>query len=371
MGMTARPLAEPLVEPRRILILCTRRLGDVLLTTALIRSLRRAYPGAELHALTLRWSAPALEGNPDLQHVKAITEGAGVRDTLRVLGALRSYDLAVSTLYNDRPHALAFLAGRQRVNLVTAGASFGERMKRRLSTRYALMDPAYHIVVQYLRLADCLGIPRHFELVPPRTAARHPALDALPRRYAVVHAAPMFRYKRWHDAGWRQLVDWLAEQGLPIVLTGGPADDERRYVAGLAASTRARPVNLAGQLGFSQLTALIERAAIYVGPDTSVTHLAAATGAPTVAVYGPTGPVIWGPWPAGVRDVSASPWRMDASLQTRGNVTIVQGVAHCVPCQLEGCENHRRSRSECLDALPVSRVISAVAQALTSSGPTR
>ena len=54
-----------------------------------------------------------------------------------------------------------------------------------------------------------------------------------------------------------------------------------------------------GILTWAELAGLIAAAKVYVGPDTSVTHLAAATGAMTVALYGPTDPRRWGPWPLG------------------------------------------------------------------------
>ena len=58
-------------------------------------------------------------------------------------------------------------------------------------------------------------------------------------------------------------------------------------------------VRLDGKLEWPALSALIAAARVYIGPDTAITHLAAATGTPTVALYGPTDPRLWGPWPVG------------------------------------------------------------------------
>ena len=100
---------------------------------------------------------------------------------------------------------------------------------------------------------------------------------------------------------------------------------------------------------------------MYVGPDTSVTHLAAASGAPTVALYGPTDPRLWGPWPAAGLD---RPWKAAGKIQRRGNVWLVQNPQPCLPCQGEGCERHILSHSRCLDELPSQQVLTAVDQAL-------
>ena len=106
---------------------------------------------------------------------------------------------------------------------------------------------------------------------------------------------------------------------------------------------------------------LLMTARVYLGPDTSVTHLAAAAGCRTVALFGPTDPRVWGPWPIG--GLSA-PWAVSGTLQNRGNVWIVQNPLPCMPCTFEGCERNIRSRSACLDELMPDRVLAAIDQAL-------
>jgi heptosyltransferase-3 len=119
-----------------------------------------------------------------------------------------------------------------------------------------------------------------------------------------------------------------------------------------------RVVNLAGKLSFASLAALLSKAQLYVGPDTAITHLAAATGTPTVALFGPSNPVKWGPWP---KDWSSapSPWQRKGT-QFRGNVALVQGEGQCVPCLEEGCARHVESESACLQMMTVDTVISAI-----------
>ena len=362
------PLFDSAAPPRRILAICTRRLGDVLLTTALLRSLRRAWPAAELDVLTLRGSAAALEGNPDVTRVIPISEGAGLRESLAAMGAFRRYDLALSTLYSDRAHLMALWAAPRRVGVVAGAGLAGTWWKRLLASAVVDLEGGrYHAVIQYLRLADTLGIPRCPDLVPPRAAGA--ALPAVPAgaAYAVLHPAAMFRYKGWTVEGWRGLAQWLVRQGLHVVLDAGPAAAERVYLdaildgAALPAGTVTR---LDGSQRFPALTPLFEAARVYVGPDTGVTHLAAATGVPTVALFGPMSPLTWGPWPQGYAREARSPWQRQAPLQHHGNVWIVQGLTHCAPCELEGCERHRDSRADCLDQLPASRVIAVVEAAL-------
>jgi heptosyltransferase-3 len=169
----------------------------------------------------------------------------------------------------------------------------------------------------------------------------------------------MFTYKRWTPAGWRALAAALAARGLTVVATGGPAPDERAYLDDVW--REAPVVRCDGRLGWAQLADLLQHARVYVGPDTSVTHLAAACGCPTVALYGPTDPRLWGPWPAAGLD---APWADAAPVQARGNVRLVQHAFPCTPCQLEGCERSLTSASACLAELTAAEVVAAVAHTL-------
>ncbi len=80
-----------------------------------------------------------------------------------------------------------------------------------------------------LRLADLLGIARVPELVCPSAPSSGPE-RIVAGDYAVIHAAPMFRYKQWTKTGWRELAAALAARGLSVIATGGPAESERRYL---------------------------------------------------------------------------------------------------------------------------------------------
>ncbi len=341
----------------RILVVVLRRLGDVLLTTPLIRSLRRAWPDAAIDALVFADTAGILDGNPDLAAVVAMPARPTAVQSLALAARLwRRYDLAISTQTGDRPTFFAYVAGRACVGPVDA--SFNGGLKRGVYRRSITQESGVHRVEEVLRLADLLGIARAPELVGPLSlvAPRFPDGD-----YAVIHAAPMFRYKRWSIDGWRELAAALSARGLEVIATGGPVEAERRYLDDIWSGSGVHRAD--GQLSWPHLAALLSKARVYVGPDTSVTHLAAAAGCPTVALYGPTDPRRWGPWPAGGLE---SDWAAAGAIQHRGNVWLVQNALPCMPCQLEGCERWLGSHSQCLDELPPAQVIAAVDQALAA-----
>jgi heptosyltransferase-3 len=352
------PPDEPLVLPPRprVLVVALRRLGDVLFATPLIASIRRAFPQARIDALVFADTAGMLAGNRDLDHVVTMPAARGTMASLALaLRLFKRYDLAVSTQSGDRPTFFALLAGRRHVGPIDGGRRGA--LRQMALSRAVPNVPGLHRLEEMLRLADALGIKRVARLVCPGGAA--------PRRfvagpYAVIHAAPQFTYKRWTRDGWRALAAGLRGRGLAILATGGPASAERAFLDDIWGDDGA-VTRLDGALSWPELTALLAKARLYVGPDTSITHLAAASGCPTVALYGPTDPRRWGPVPAAGLDPI---WEAAGTIQRRGNVWLVQNPLPCLPCQNEGCERHLTSFSRCLDALEPAQVLHAVDEAL-------
>jgi heptosyltransferase-3 len=358
MNAIEKPREKPLgLPPRpRVLVVALRRLGDVLFATPLIAGIRRAFPQARIDALVFADTAGMLSGNRDLDHVVTMPAARGTMASLALaLRLFKRYHLSVSTQSGDRPTFFALLAGRRHVGPIDGGRRGA--LRQMALSRAVPNVPGLHRLEEMLRLADALGIERVPHLVCPGGAA--------PRRfaagpYAVIHAAPHFTYKRWTRDGWRALAAALRDRGLAILATGGSAPAERAFLDEVWGDGGA-VTRLDGALSWPELTALLGKARLYVGPDTSVTHLAAASGCPTVALYGPTDPRLWGPVPAAGLD---SMWEAAGTIQRRGNVWLVQNPLPCLPCQGEGCERHLTSFSRCLDELMPAQVLQAVDAAL-------
>jgi len=347
----------------RILVIVLRRLGDVLLTTALVRSLRHGLNASAVDVLAFRGTEGILAGNPDIRSVITIATRPSWVESVDLARRLwRGYDLAVSTQAGDRPILFAFLAGRRRIGLVP-GQGSGAWWKRLVLHTAVNSDPDRHRIPELMRLTQAVGIAGQPELVCPRPESIEPL--RLDRPYAVLHANPMFRFRRWTQHGWRGLAAALRERGLAVVATGGPDPAERHYLDALW-ETVPNVARVDGQLSWQQLTALLHQAAVYVGPDTSMTHLAAAAGCPTVALYGPASPHRIGPWPVGGL---AKMWQPAADIQRRDHVWVVQNPLPCLPCERLGCAGHLESHSQCLDELPIAQVLTAVDQALAMRSP--
>lgn len=173
-------------------------------------------------------------------------------------------------------------------------------------------------------------------------------------------------YKRWPLAYWQKLIEWLVKENIQVVLSASPAKQDLQLnhdiLTLLDESTRKQVINTAGQLSIPQAGTLLRGAVLYIGVDTSITHLAAACNTPTITLFGATPPTNFGPWPNGF--IGDQPYQLRARTQTVGCVTILQGPGECVPCRKAGCEDRADSHSECLDLLEPNQVIEAAKQAL-------
>lgn len=357
----------------RILVLAKPRLGDVLLATPLVRTLRRAYPESTLDVLVYDGQAEILEGNPDIDRTFTIAIHPTVAEYRQLQQRIfRRYDLAVSTSTSDRALIYLLAAGRTRLSVVPENK---QAWKRKVTSGHVLSGDCTHTVIQNARLGDLLGLERCYEVVPPTMNDSGSKLDSLlpgvwrAGGYAVIHITPGMHYKRWTTAGWVEVGRFFQHLGLTVVLTGGTGEGERALVRSLHSRLGSQAVDLSGKLRLSEVADLLQKCRVYVGPDTVVTHLAAAVGAPTLALFGPTNPAKWGPWPRGYAQ-SVPPFPLIGSRRV-GNVLLLQGRGPCVPCEQEGCERHRYSRSDCLDQLDHGKAIAALAHLMATKGERR
>ena len=140
------------------LVVCTRRIGDVLLATPVVRSIKAAYPGAAVDMLVFEGTQDVIAANPDIRRIWTIAERAATGAQLTIIRSLwRRYDVALSVLGGDRPILYACIAGRYRIG--TLGAYNNSWWKRRLLNAWVPFDRlGTHTVAMNLRLLEPLGI---------------------------------------------------------------------------------------------------------------------------------------------------------------------------------------------------------------------
>jgi heptosyltransferase-3 len=358
-----------LKPPKTILVICTRRIGDVVLVTPVMRSLKTRWPDAEIHVLVFEGTEGALENNPDVARViVAKRRGTRKERLIEAVSLWRKYDFAYSVTQSDRASFYCWISGRYRLGIVASGKK--NLAKRILFHRCFIAPPTGHVVSVALTGLGLLRIEPVHQVVPPAMIAHGPraaALDDLlkplgQRPFVVLQVDAMYRYKAWHASGWIELLDWLRARGYGVVLSAGAQTTQNADITAIQRSAGSEAVDLIGRVSLAELAAVIGRAALYVGVDTGVSHIAAATSTPIVVLFGPSNPIAWGPRPVSWSQ-HESPWRLCGSRRI-GNVFLLQGAGACVPCLQEGCERHRQSSSECLSSLSARTVVAAAATML-------
>jgi len=348
----------------RIIVIVTRQIGDVLLTTPLIHAAKMRWPSARIDVLGFAGTLGMLRGNPDIGELIEVQPGSGWRQSWPLIRRLwRRYDLALIAQYTDRAHLYGWIAARVRSGQVPDEPRAW--WKRALLEHAVVLGAAQsHVLIEKMRLLEPWMRAQDATVIAPAAAALPEAIAASLRApYIVLQVPTLVHYKQWPLAHNVSLVRSLVGEGVQVVLTGGPAPGDRAMVTEVAqVAPPPLVVDAGGQLDLNQMTTLLQGAAAYVGPDTSITHLAAACGIPVVALYGPIDPRLWGPWPAG--GPLAVPYERHALRQSARNVILLQGTPACVPCNSAGCDRHNDSHSECLDTMDPQRVLDEVHRAL-------
>ena len=377
------------LKPKKVLFIATRQIGDVLITTPLISKARELWPDAEFHFLGYRGKVEMLHGNPDISEIIETSDRPSFGEYLSLFNRLfQRYDLAVVTQPSDRAYIYGLVAAFRRVGVLGGhpqGKDAEDKSKRSKSDQQNAwkkficmhtVDVDYfkqHVIAEKLRLlevffknpADIFSKP--ISVTPPAGEPLTPLItNALNQPYVVIHPGPLTAYKRWPLAHWQHLITWLVNAGFQVVLSASPAKQDvqlnRDIISLLDDQAQKNVIDAAGKLTIPQAGTLLRSAALYIGVDTSITHLAAACNIPTITLFGATPPTNFGPWPNGF--VGDQPFQLRARTQTVGNVTILQGPGECVPCRKAGCLDKADSNSECLDLLEPSQVILAIEKVL-------
>lgn len=277
-----------------------------MLATPLLAALSQAFPDAQFDWVVNDEAAGVVAGNPRLRRVVRISG----RDSAALVERLRQDDYDTCFL-PDRAGWLAGVARRagipQRIGLTGNGLTSGPTLVVKPP-----MD-ARHRAVANLTLAAAVGVDdavlqaAEAEFYPSdadRTTVTRWLVEDLDwlgdTPLVIIHPGGLDEAagrasKRWPAARYARLANHLGrEHGARIILVGNPADAAlAKEVAGMVAVPVA---NQAGRMGLGEVGALCEIAGLYVGNDSGPTHVVAAAGCPTLAIFGPTDPALTAPY---------------------------------------------------------------------------
>jgi ADP-heptose:LPS heptosyltransferase len=299
------PRRRPPSDPRRIALVLPCCIGDVILATAALKALRRAYPRAHIAWYVGSWSRPAIadhdlldeaiDTGPSALPVTTWAEIRAFADRLRA----GQYDLAVSLVRSPRM-SLAVRLSRIpfRAGIDSGGRGFGYNLR-------AHIDPGQprHEAEIYLDVIRALGVDSAgcYANVPVRRAHAAKMRGLVGENTIVIHPGGgnnpgmVMDAKRWPPKHFAALADRLADAlGSRIVLIGAPGD--RLLVDAVAGAMTHEPLDYAGKFSLPETAALASIARLYIGNDTGLTHLAAAAGARTCMILGPSDPRRYAPF---------------------------------------------------------------------------
>jgi len=334
-------------KPGNILMVHQGGVGDFILCLPAFGAIRQYYRGARIELLGYPRILQLVQGRYYADQGKSI-DGVALGFLYLKDGNL---DGPAFRYFAD--FDLAFLFAQHGEGIFSANV-------RKAGVKKVLSIPPFpekgdrvHAIDHMLSCLSSMGVPQGMRI--PRIflseedrqfaeawLAQKGALERVEKGLIALHPGSGSRKKLWPIGKFLDLAGSItAELGLSTILFIGPA--EREYLGSGLERMRARCPISADHLPLIQVASLLERCRCYIGNDSGMTHLAAAVGVPTVALFGPTDPEIWGP---------------------RGErVAILRKALECSPCrreELERCE-HRR----CLELIEVEEVIERAMSLMT------
>jgi heptosyltransferase-3 len=322
---------------KKILVIKLRHIGDVLLTVPVFRALRENFPDAYIAALVNSGTEDVLSGNPLIdeififnRNIKEMNHAIRYIKELSFLKQIRmkGFDMTVDLTSGDRAALVSLISGA-RYRIAYSPKKEGLLAKKYLYTHLAKKQPGQHMVLQNLEVLRQFGInTKHEQLdffipeearifvkrilednnIPP-----HPPLSKGGQRgVTVIHIHPTSRwlFKCWKDEYMAEVISWLINQGLKVIVTSSPEKHELEkaksilslvdeltppHIPPLVRESIGGVIDLCGKTTIKQLAAIADASDLFIGVDSAPMHIAAAVGTPVIAIFG-AGVKSWGPW---------------------------------------------------------------------------
>jgi ADP-heptose:LPS heptosyltransferase len=257
-----------------LLVLRALKLGDLLVAVPALHALRRAYPGHRLRYAAQAWLGDAL----DLVGGFELLPTHGLDVPLAVEPG--TVDVAVN-LHGSGPES------QGRIEAIRARRTIGHGNGRSDGPSW---HPELHERERWVRLLEWHGIaadPMDFRLGTP------PLPSPVPKA-TVLHVGAAYGSRLWPAERFAVVASRLAAAGHNIVFTGSSGERERAREVCTRAGLPLTAV-VAGSLTLGKFAATIAAARLVISADTGAAHLASAYGTPSVVIFGPAPPEIWGP----------------------------------------------------------------------------
>lgn len=334
----------------KILIVKFSSLGDVILSTASLRAIRKKFQqnfkisvlvGEESKELLLR--CPYID---ELLVADFKNKDKGINGIIRWGGILRkkNFDIVIDLQNNRKSHVLSFLS----LCLNRYGydnKKFSFLLNHRIKDEGSPLEPVAH----QFRILKMLGIDLeepHLELWPSEADQRY-VDDLLNSEWLSPHqklvginitASERWLTKNWPTSHIIALCEELGLRDIRVVITGTEKDAAQANVL-VNSVKNIKLINACGKTSVNQLASLIKRCAVYLCADSSPLHIAAAVGTPFVAIFGPTDP--------------------RRHLPPAKNYAVIRKDLPCSPCYKSKCKS-----KECMKLIRPEEVLKEITKFL-------
>jgi heptosyltransferase-2 len=326
-------------------------MGDVLLTTPVLRMIKKRFPQAQLDFLVKESYIALLENNPHIDSLFSLKSKACIGEMGQIIANLRGqrYDLIVDLQSNIRSILISLFCRAQykvRVRL--------NRFRRLLLVRFKweTVRTVKPIPLRYLDTVRLFGViddgkglelfvnNQSRESIHYRLKLTH--LKSLKPIVALAPGAGRAT-KRWIESGFAQVGQHFLDRGFEIVIVGGREDaDVSRRIANLI---NPFPMNLSGDLSLTETAAVLDKSILLITNDTGLMHMAAALNKSLVALFGPT-----------TDQLGFFPFRAHS--------IVLERQLDCRPCSYHGSVRCPKGHFKCMIDISHHEVISAAHQLL-------
>lgn len=333
---------------QNIVILRLSSIGDITLTTPVIRALRTRFPQARIDYVVKQEFSELLQTNPHLTTLYGFEKRDGLRGLIRLGQRLRQqqYDLLVDLHNNFRTHVLRFLLHPAYTTLFTK-----HFVKRTLlvKTGVNLYTQISQVPDRYLQPLQRFGVAddgKGLELFP--TAQHQARIQEIFQRANLVADTRVIGFgpiaahplKQWPPERFSALGQELVRRyNARIVIFGAPKETEQAQQ--IAAQIPNAPIVLCGQVSLLESAAALARCALLVANDSSLVHIAAAMQRPVVVMFGPT-----------VEEFGFYPYRTPS--------IVLAKPLPCRPCTHTGKGQCRIKTHACMQMISTEEALEAV-----------
>ncbi|SNR93428.1 lipopolysaccharide heptosyltransferase II [Desulfurobacterium atlanticum] len=325
----------------KILIFQTAFIGDLVLASSLIKSVKKTFSESSVSLVCKKGYESIYKRFEYLDEVIPYDK-KGIRGFAALLKEKR-FDVVFSPHRSHRTSTVLFLARiPERIGFDNSGFSF-------LYTKKVKYEKGLHEVERNIKLLLSYKSDAVVDLKPELYVSDSEKGQVLEKfgigaPYAVISPGSVWPTKRWIPEYFAKVALFLKRKGLVPVIAGGPQD---REIAETVAKGAKGAVNTAGKTSLREFMALISQAQVVITNDSSPTHFAVAFDRPVVTIFGPT-----------VKEFGFYPY------SKKGRVAEIN--LYCRPCGIHGGKRCKEKHFKCMRDLTPEKVIPLVEEVLNS-----